>query len=437
MARTSSSIKNRRMRHAIALLVGAGLTATVAPMLAPTAAQADSTAPALQIQDSQLRPADATHAGFWKMTNQGTDYTTAFGSGATSGQDGAGYTLNVGAVNFTSCPGDPNGHVELYLNPAIETSLTAAGTSLDPTTTPIFLPALEPYSTFGNVAVGDGTTPNPYTYLALFRNMTGQQGGDLGDDGWWRESTGDGLWGTDMSTVGGLASVMAPGNKYTLGLACVDDTNHLVPDPSNASDFLSVQSYVSVNTDGSWSLSADPTAPIGTTTSLAVSSASSKKGAAVTLTATTPNGVAGSVDFYNGSTKLGTATVADGKATLNTSVLPAGTDSLKATFTPDNAAADEYHQLGSSTSAAVTHQVQAPATTTPPAGNGTTTPAPPVVNQKLVHDQAKLKKAKAKLKKLKKKLKKAHGAKKTKLKKKIKKIKKQVKKDKKLIKKDK
>ena len=74
-------------------------------------------------------------------------------------------------------------------------------------------------------------------------------------------------------------------------------------------------------------------APDATTTTLSASSLTPTFGTSVVLTATitpTPTGSPlGSVNFYNGSTLLGSGTVnASGVATLTTSSLPAGTDSL-------------------------------------------------------------------------------------------------------------
>ena len=76
---------------------------------------------------------------------------------------------------------------------------------------------------------------------------------------------------------------------------------------------------------------------ITTTTSLTSSSTTPTFGTSVTLTATvtpTPTGSSlGSVSFYNGATLLGTGTVnASGVATLSTSSLPLGANSLTAVY---------------------------------------------------------------------------------------------------------
>ncbi len=111
------------------------------------------------------------------------------------------------------------------------------------------------------------------------------------------------------------------------------------------------------------------------TTALAVSPASPVNlGTSVTMTATVTSGVAvsGSVDFYDGATKLNSApvAVAAGTASFTTTALPGGVRSLTAQFTP---AAGVF--LAGSTSAATSFTVSAPAastTTTLAATAGTT-----------------------------------------------------------------
>jgi sugar lactone lactonase YvrE len=73
-----------------------------------------------------------------------------------------------------------------------------------------------------------------------------------------------------------------------------------------------------------------------TTTSLTSSPNPSTFGASVTLTATvTPSSATGSVQFFNGTTLLGTATLSSGQAQFSTTALPVGTDSLTATYQGD------------------------------------------------------------------------------------------------------
>ena len=76
----------------------------------------------------------------------------------------------------------------------------------------------------------------------------------------------------------------------------------------------------------------------GTTTTLKASQTTIKHGAKLTLTATEKPATAGSVAFYDGTKKLGSATVKSGVATFSTSTLAVGSHKLKATFTPSSTA---------------------------------------------------------------------------------------------------
>jgi hypothetical protein len=55
----------------------------------------------------------------------------------------------------------------------------------------------------------------------------------------------------------------------------------------------------------------------------------------VTLTASLPSGVSGTVTFTSGSTLLGTSTISSGAATISTSTLPTGSDTITATYNGD------------------------------------------------------------------------------------------------------
>jgi hypothetical protein len=82
----------------------------------------------------------------------------------------------------------------------------------------------------------------------------------------------------------------------------------------------------------SWS-TAQTAAP--TTTTLAVAPTSAKAGTKLTLTATVTDGVAGSVQFYDGTTALGSAvSVSSAAASTQYTVKTAGSHTFKATFTP-------------------------------------------------------------------------------------------------------
>jgi len=100
----------------------------------------------------------------------------------------------------------------------------------------------------------------------------------------------------------------------------------------------------------------EPVEPaVATTTTLAVApSGTSVEDAPVTLTATVAPAAAGSVEFRDGSTVLGSDDTSDGVARLETTDLAVGDRSLTAVFTPADPAA-----FVGSTSAAVAHAVTA------------------------------------------------------------------------------
>ncbi len=92
-----------------------------------------------------------------------------------------------------------------------------------------------------------------------------------------------------------------------------------------------------------------------TTTTLSVSPASTTTaGSDVTLTAAISPAAVGAVEFFDGTTSLGTADVESGTASLTTAALAEGDHSLTATFTPDDVTA-----YSGSTSDAVTYTVTA------------------------------------------------------------------------------
>jgi hypothetical protein len=116
---------------------------------------------------------------------------------------------------------------------------------------------------------------------------------------------------------------------------------------------------ISVNSStGAWSLVYSPQATT-TTTLTATPSSPQTSGASVTLNAAvTDPSAPGTVQFYSGTTPLGTGpvTVNDGTASLTTTTLPVGSpDSLSAVFTPTTGAA-----FTGSTSNTVSYVVNAP-----------------------------------------------------------------------------
>lgn len=112
----------------------------------------------------------------------------------------------------------------------------------------------------------------------------------------------------------------------------------------------------------SWQIQAPTFAGIkaDTTTTLAASAASVESGSPVTLTATVaPAAATGSVEFFNGATSLGTATLASGVAALTTSALPVGSASITAVY-----AGDAGNKTSTSAAVPVTVTAVAPRSTT-------------------------------------------------------------------------
>ncbi|MBD7950097.1 HtaA domain-containing protein [Oerskovia rustica] len=136
----------------------------------------------------------------------------------------------------------------------------------------------------------------------------------------------------------------------------------LVVNGTVASTLASVSSYFSAYTGKPMStLTATLDAPLpvapatATTTTLAVSPAgTSVEGTALALGATVAPAAAGTVEFRDGSSSLGTATVSAGVARLDVPAPAVGAHSLSAHFTPTDAAA-----FTASASASVTHTVTA------------------------------------------------------------------------------
>ncbi len=90
----------------------------------------------------------------------------------------------------------------------------------------------------------------------------------------------------------------------------------------------------------------------GTTTTLKASKTTIGHGAKLTLTAAEKPATTGSVAFFDGSKKLGSATVKSGSASYSTTKLAVGSHKLKATFTPASTASYK-----ASTSSVVTVKV--------------------------------------------------------------------------------
>lgn len=339
MISTSTSGRRRRARPLVAAVVAAAVTS----LLAAPPADANPATPQLRITDGST-------------VNSGDDYIRAFGTGATGGTDAAGSPLLVSLQNYT-CPAGTAG-LDLYLSPNIETSLTAAGTAYESETAATSLEDLEPIHTnllFDPISMG---------YDPVVSRQPPRNGGTaaavLGDNGYWTIRSRD-------LAPGGLAkssanSILQPARRYTLGAACETDAGYLVPDPDHPARYASVQSYLTINADHTWTLSTDPTTLIGTTVELDANRTNSAEGDPVSLLAFVPFTPDGTVDYYSDGYLIGHAQViaanaASGSAMLTTSGLFAGVHTLKAIFHPDNTSADAYHQYAASTSATISHRV--------------------------------------------------------------------------------
>ena len=98
------------------------------------------------------------------------------------------------------------------------------------------------------------------------------------------------------------------------------------------------EAYIKIS-GSTWSVVSPSLVPDATTTTLTASPASPQSyGTAVQLTATVSPIVPGTVQFENGTTPIGSPATVNRKgiATVTTSALPVGTDSLNAVFTPND-----------------------------------------------------------------------------------------------------
>ncbi|UWZ84669.1 protease pro-enzyme activation domain-containing protein [Occallatibacter riparius] len=138
----------------------------------------------------------------------------------------------------------------------------------------------------------------------------------------------------------GSATITIPGNKLAVGVDTLTATY--------GGDGI----YASAS--GTAMVTVDSATLTPTTTTLTVDNASPTQGTNITLTATlAPSAATGTVTFNDGTTKLGTGTLASGKATFQTSSLSVGAHAITAVYGGDTSYA-------SSTSTAVTVTVAAP-----------------------------------------------------------------------------
>jgi len=163
--------------------------------------------------------------------------------------------------------------------------------------------------------------------------------------------------GLTMKDVFVANSISAPSGTYTIRMACIGaDFFNEVGDFSQS---FTVTPRVGFPNGATYTaVSSVPT----TTTTLAVGTPDPiKQGTATSLTATvTPSNAVGSIVFKRGTTALNAPiAVAGGTATLDSTVLPAGTQALKAEFTPTNA-----QNFQASASAVRSYVVAGPASVT-------------------------------------------------------------------------
>lgn len=101
--------------------------------------------------------------------------------------------------------------------------------------------------------------------------------------------------------------------------------------------------------------------PTATTLTLVPSTSSLAEGATLSLTATlSPTNANGTVEFFEGSTSLGQAAIANGTALLTLSALAAGVHSLTAKFTPTDATTANPASASAITVTITQHTVTAP-----------------------------------------------------------------------------
>jgi len=165
-------------------------------------------------------------------------------------------------------------------------------------------------------------------------------------------------------TVGSQSAVTSAGGTYSLGVAYRDTLTH-----------VTAAYYTTINVDagaGTWKF-ATPVVAKTTTTVLTADQTSLDVGGTVALTATVTtedsSAAAGSVEFFDGSTSLGSATVSGGTATKTVTVASGGTHPYKAIFTPTSSA------YASSTSSVVSVSAAKLASTTAIAANATSVAA--------------------------------------------------------------
>ncbi len=178
---------------------------------------------------------------------------------------------------------------------------------------------------------------------------------------------GQGVWLPQVTPAyqsgPGLASVKSGGGTYSLGVAYLKNN-----------DLTVVSAYfTTINVDagvGTWKFATPQKAPtpVATITTLSADKTSLTVGASVKLTAkVTPGAAAGSVQFLDGTTPLGTSVVSTGVATRTVAVTALGSHSYTATYSPSSNA----YSASTSSAVAVTAVAKKFTTTNKPTISGT------------------------------------------------------------------
>jgi len=170
--------------------------------------------------------------------------------------------------------------------------------------------------------------------------------------------------GDPLNTLSTNENTIIAGTGAETGGSRWGDYTSLSLDPSDDCTFWYTNEYYLPHNGVAWRTRIDWFQLTGcgigsTSTSTTVSSNNnpSTYGQSVTFTATvSPSSATGSVQFFDGSTSLGTATVSGGSASVSTSALSAGSHSITAKYSGDSTYA-------ASTSAALTQTVNQAATT--------------------------------------------------------------------------
>lgn len=159
------------------------------------------------------------------------------------------------------------------------------------------------------------------------------------------------------ATLGAPVTVSGGTASTTVSFSTTGTHNLTAAFTSSSASFANSQGTLA------YSVGAAPATP--TTTALGVNPTSGPAYSPVTLTATTtPTAASGTVQFFDGTTSLGSASVSGGTASITYSLFAQGAHSLTATFTPSDLTA-----YTASSSPAVSFSASAPTGPTPSNAN--------------------------------------------------------------------